>query len=65
MPKLTLRAARVNAGFTQEESAKEIGCSVSTIKNWENGKTFPRSKHIEKICILYGVHFDNINFCGK
>ena len=65
MPKITLKAARVNAGYTQESAAKIIGCSVSTLKNWENGKTFPKQPHIEKMCELYNIPFDNISFCGK
>lgn len=63
MPKITLKAARVNAKLTQKEAAKSIGCAVSTIKNWEDGKTFPRQPQIEKLCALYKVPFDNINFC--
>lgn len=65
MPKLTLKAARVNAKLTQTEAAEKIGCSVSTLKNWENGRTFPKQPHIEKMCALYGVSFDNINFCTE
>ena len=65
MPKITLKAARVNSNLTQREAAKGIGCSVSTLKNWENGKSFPRQPQIEKMCKLYKVPFDNINFCGN
>lgn len=65
MPKITLKAARVNVKLTQKEVADCIGCSVSTIKNWENGITFPRYPQIEKLCELYGVPLDNINFCGN
>ena len=36
--KLTLKAARVNAGLTQEEVAKTIKKSKNTIVNYENGK---------------------------
>ena len=35
--KLTLKAARVNAGFKQIDLAKLMGKNVSTIINWENG----------------------------
>ena len=34
---ITLAAARVNAGFTQEEVAKKMGISKQTIINWEKG----------------------------
>ena len=38
---ITLEAARVNAGYTQEQAASNLGVSRSTIINWENGKTIP------------------------
>ena len=37
--KITLAAARVNAGMTQAEAAKAIDVSVNTICTWENGKS--------------------------
>jgi transcriptional regulator with XRE-family HTH domain len=60
--KITLSAARVNAGFSQKEAAKELNISNSTLCNWEKGKTFPDQPMIEKLCNLYGVSYDMINF---
>lgn len=34
---ISLAAARVNAGMTQEEVAKKMGISKQTIINWEKG----------------------------
>lgn len=65
MQKITLKAARVNAGFTQAMVAEKIGVSVSSIKNWENGVSFPTQPSIEALCELYGVVYDNINFNVK
>ena len=65
MVKMTLAAARVNAGFTQKEAAKRLGISNTTIGNWENGVTFPPADMIPKICDLYGVPYDHINFLPK
>lgn len=62
MPKITFRAARVNAGMTQQEVAERIGVAISTLRNWETGKTFPKQPAIEKLCDLYGVPYDNIKF---
>lgn len=62
MSKITLRAARINAGYTQAEVAKKTGYAISTIKNWEQGKTFPKQPAIVVLCELYGVSYDNINF---
>lgn len=62
MPKITLRAARVNAGLSQQEAAGKIGVAVSTLRNWENGKTFPNQPKIERICEVYGITFDVLFF---
>lgn len=62
MPQITLKAARVNVELTQSAVAEKLGVSISTIKNWETGKTFPKQPMIEKLCELYGVAYDNIFF---
>ena len=62
MYKVSLKAARINANLTVDQSAKKIGVSVSTIKNWETGKTFPDQPKIEKICTVYDVPYDLIKF---
>ena len=62
MPQITLKAARVNAGFTQTKVAEKLGVSTSTVKNWEQGKTFPKQPHIELLCELYNVQYDQIFF---
>lgn len=65
MVKITLKAARVNAGYTQSEAAARIGVSISTIKNWEAGKSYPKQPMIEKICKYYSVCYDSINFFAR
>ena len=60
--KITLASARVNAGLTQKEAAVKLGVSNKTLSSWENGESFPDALQIEKICELYGVPYDNINF---
>ena len=62
MEKYTLKALRVNAGFTQKEVAKVLNKSEKTIGKWENGVTFPTPKDIDAICKLYNVSYDTINF---
>ena len=39
--KVTLKAARINKGLSQEEAAKLIGVSVDTLGNYERGITYP------------------------
>lgn len=62
MVRLTLKAARVNAGFTQLQAATLLGISNKTLCNWERGGAFPTPKHIDKICRLYGVGYDDLTF---
>ena len=60
--KVILKAARVNAGLTQQEAAKEIGVSKDTIKNWESGKSFPDAEEIKAIEKSYSCSYDDIIF---
>lgn len=62
MQSITLKAARVNAGFTRAQVAEQVGKSESTIKNWELGKHYPTQPDIEKLCELYGVSYDYLRF---
>lgn len=60
--KISLRAARVNAGYSQKDAADRLGVSNKTLGNWEKGITFPPADKIPAICELYGVSYDNLNF---
>lgn len=57
---VSLRAARVNRGLHQADSAKHVGVSVKTICNWETGKTSPPADALVNLCEFYGVPLDNI-----
>ena len=59
---LTIRAARVNRGFTQEKVAKELGVSKKTVSSWEKGKTMPRISMVEPLCNLLNVKYDDIKW---
>jgi len=60
--RVTLKAARINAGFTQQEAAERIGVTSDTICNWERAKSFPNALHIRQIEKVYGVPYDNLIF---
>ena len=62
MAKITLKAARINAGYKQKEAAKLLGIANGTLCSWENGKTFPDAEKIERICCLYSIPYDDIVF---
>ena len=65
MFKITLAAARVNAGLDQKEAAAKLNISNTTLSKWERGEAYPTADKIPEICELYGVHYDNINFLPK
>lgn len=62
MLKITLAAARVNAGYAQKKAAKLLNISNKTLSNWEKGTSYPTADKIEELCELYGIAFDNLNF---
>lgn len=62
MPKITLKAARINVGLTQKEAAKKLNVSNKTLGNWENYISTPNGNKIDAICNLYGVSYDNVIF---
>lgn len=60
--KVSLAAARVNAGFSQKEAAAKLGVSNKTLCQWELGTSMPRADKIDAICALYHVPYDCITF---
>lgn len=51
--KVSLTAARVNAGFTLKEAAKLLSVSERTISRWESGKASPTVDRFIELCRLY------------
>lgn len=60
--RITLKAARINKGLTQEEMGNELHVTKKTVGSWENGKTMPSVDKIEPICDLLGIKYDDINW---
>lgn len=58
--RITLAAARVNAGISQKDAAKLLGVSPSTLRNYESGKTSPGWDTVRKIEKAYGISIDYI-----
>lgn len=59
--KLTLKALRVNAGFTIEKASKELGISTVTLRSYETNKTIPTLKMMNKMLNLYNAKFSIID----
>ena len=60
--KITLKAARVNKGFTQEYVAKKLKKSKNTIVNYESGKSVPDIETGKALAALYGMSVDDLIF---
>lgn len=60
--KISLKAARTNAGFTQKEVAEQLDVTVETVRNWERGRSYPNAIRIQALEKLYGVPYDNLIF---
>ncbi|MBQ7067012.1 MAG: helix-turn-helix transcriptional regulator [Lachnospiraceae bacterium] len=59
-PKISLAAARTNAQLKQKEMADLLGVDVSTIINWEKGKSEPSASQLRKISEISGIPMDFI-----
>ncbi len=60
MAKITMAAARVNAGLTQEELAEKMRVSRSTVIDWENGRRIIRPAYLFSFCSIVGMTEDDI-----
>lgn len=60
--KITLKAARVNVGMTQEYVAKQLKKSKNTIVNYETGKSIPDIETGKALASLYGMSIDDLIF---
>lgn len=49
---------RKSLNLKQTVFAKELGVARSTVSMWENGKSFPEKKVIDRMVELYGVSVD-------
>jgi transcriptional regulator with XRE-family HTH domain len=55
-----LKAARAQAGLTQEQVAEKILVSRQSISNWENERNFPDIISVIRLGELYGVSLDTL-----
>ena len=60
--KVTLRALRVNSSLTIEEASKKLDIGKETLRNYENNKTSPDQKTLNKILKLYQVNYEDVLF---
>ena len=58
---IEIKKVRQNAFLSQQDFAKELGVSFSTVNRWETGKTRPTykaMKAIDEFCKKNGISFD-------
>lgn len=58
--KISLKAARVNAGMTQKDVARELRVSNKTVLNWETGVAKPALATIKSLSDIYKIPMENI-----
>ena len=60
--KFSLKAARVNAGLTQDEVARSIKKSKNTVVSYEKGRSVPDIETGKALAKLFGMSVDDIIF---
>lgn len=60
MPKISMKAARVNANLTQEEMAEKLGISREYLISIENGKVDIKPYMLLAFCHIVGMSEDDI-----
>lgn len=63
--KITLAAARVNAGLQQKQVAKDLGITNITLWKWEKGITQPNIDMAQQLAHKYGMTTDDILFTSQ
>lgn len=56
---VTLKAARVNVGMTQEEVAEKLDVSRNTVSLWESGKVKLKPITLIALSSIYSTSIDN------
>lgn len=59
---ITIKAARVNKNLTQAQAAELLGISKDSLWNYENGRSFPDIRVVQKMIEVYGISYDNLIF---
>lgn len=63
--KLSLKSARINAGYSQEEAAYLLRISQATLSAWERNMWLPNILKALELADLYGVDVKDIKFDAK
>ena len=58
--KITIEAARVNAGLKQSEAEKRAKINKKTLSAYERGKRLHKVDMLNGLCQIYGCTMDDI-----
>lgn len=53
-----LKRERKRRGLKQHEFAREFNVGLATVRNWEQGKTYPEAGTLERLCDFYECDMD-------
>jgi len=59
---ISIKAARINAGFTQQEVADRVGKSKNTIASYEAYTTRPDIEIAQTMATMFGMSLDDIDW---
>jgi DNA-binding XRE family transcriptional regulator len=62
---ISIKAARVNSGYTQIEVAKSVGKSKNTIASYEAYTTNPDILTAQKMAALFNMSVDDISWAKE
>lgn len=62
---ITGKAARVNAGISVIDAAKELGVSRTTLTNYESGRSSPPWEIVERMSELYNYPKSGFSFARQ
>jgi len=55
-----LKAWRTRRFLTQKGLAEKVGVPYQTIQRWESGQSFPRPRHLQRLCTALEVTPDDL-----
>ena len=58
--RISIKAARVNAGLSLDEASERLDIKKRTLINYENGTTIPTWDALDKISKCYEIPIDNL-----
>lgn len=62
---LSLKAARVEKGYTQEALAEKLGVTKKTLNGWENGEVVIKPHVIYAMAYVFGMNADYLRVPNK